>query len=316
MSLHRVPDLDSLQLLLRVAATGSLGRAAAEHGISQPAVSARIQGMERLVGFALVRRGSRGSSLTAEGSLVAGWAEEVLRAADALGTGIASLRADQEGRLRVAASFTVAEHLLPAWLVRLAADSPEVTVRLSAMNSTQVEHAVTSGAADVGFVEGPRVASAGLSSQIVARDRLVVVVPPGHPWSRRRAPVAAQEVATTRLVQREPESGTRQAFETALATYSPLATPLLELSTTTAVRAAVLAAAGPGVLSDLAVHDDLAAGTLVEVAVSGVQLSRRLRVVWPAGHRPNGPARALLAIAARHHRTQRTAADRSVRQAP
>jgi DNA-binding transcriptional LysR family regulator len=301
MGLQRVPDLDSLELLLQVAATGSLGRAGAVHGLSQPAVSARIRTMERLVGLPLVERGPRGSCLTPQGALLAGWAQDVLRSAAALDAGAASLRADQDGRLRVAASLTVAEHLLPVWLVRLAAQRPDVVVSLSAMNSTGVESVVLEGAADLGFVEGPHV-SAALHSQVVAVDRLVVVVHPGHPWARRRQPLPARELAGTRLVQREPHSGTRQALETALADFEPLAAPLLELSTTSAVRSAVVAGAGPGVLSNLAVEDDVAAGHLVEVRVAGAELARRLRAVWPAGQRPSGPARDLLLIGRRARR--------------
>ena len=74
---------------------------------------------------------------------------------------------------------------------------------------------------------------------------------------------------------------------------------MLELSSTSAVRSAVSAGAGPAVLSSLAVQDDLAAGRLVAVAVEGLDLRRSLRAVWPAGQRPAGPARDLLAIAAR-----------------
>ena len=296
MALPRVPDLDSLALLLEVAATGSLGRAAAAHGISQPAVSARIKGMEALIGFALVERSARGSTLTPAGALMADWARDVLAAATVLDTGITSLRADRDGRLRVAASLTVAEHLLPGWLVRLAAQRTDTAVSLAAMNSVEVGRAVLEGRADLGFVEGPQV-PAGLDARVVGRDRLVVVVPPGHPWARRRTPVPADELAATRLVQREPTSGTRTALEAALSRWAPLAAPLLELSTTSAVRAAVAAGAGPAVLSDLGVGDDVAAGRLVMVSVRGAELSRQLRAVWPAGQRPTGPARDLLAIA-------------------
>lgn len=73
MALDRVPDLDTLALLLEVAATGSLSRAGAAHGLSQPAVSARVRGLERLVGFPVVTRSSRGSRLTPEGALLAEW---------------------------------------------------------------------------------------------------------------------------------------------------------------------------------------------------------------------------------------------------
>jgi molybdate transport repressor ModE-like protein len=301
MGLERVPDLDSLELLLQVASTGSLGQAAAAHGLSQPAVSARVQGMERLVGFPLLERSARGSSLTPAGALVADWARDVLHAASVLEAGIGSLRADRDGRLRVAASLTVAEHLLPRWLVRLAADRPETAVSLDAMNSAEVARAVLAGHAELGFVEGPQVPS-GLDAQVVARDRLVVVVPPGHPWGRRRRPLDAAELAATRLVQREPTSGTRTALEAALTPFGPMAAPLLELSTTSAVRSAAAAGAGPAVLSDLAVGDDVAAGRLVQVAVRGADLTRLLRAVWPDGQRPAGPARDLLHIAAQARR--------------
>jgi len=296
MALEHVPDLDSLQLLLEVAEAGSLGRAAAQHGLSQPAASARIQGMERLVGFPLLTRSARGSSLTPNGALLADWARDVLGAATVLDAGIASLRGEREGRLRVAASLTVAEYLLPGWLVRLAAARPETAVSLLASNSAEVVVTVLNGEAELGYVEGPEL-PAGLQERVVGHDRLVVVVPPGHPWARRRRPVEAAELAATRLVQREPTSGTRTALEHALAGFAPMATPLLELSTSTAVRSAAAAGAGPAVLSNLAVREDVAAGRLVAIAVRGVDLNRQLRAIWPAAQRLSGPALDLLGLA-------------------
>ncbi|GGL94274.1 LysR family transcriptional regulator [Nakamurella endophytica] len=309
VGLSHVPDLDSLELLLQVAGTGSFGRAAAAHGVSQPAVSARVAAMEGLVGFPLVERSARGSSLTAQGALVADWARDVLQAASALATGIASLRADRDARLRVAASLTVAEYLVPRWLVRFAADHPDTAVSLAAVNSSAVEESVLAGDADLGFVEGPRVAAA-LGSAVVAVDRLVVVVPPGHPWARRRRPLTGQELVATRMVHREPASGTRTAFVAAVARFGAPAVPVMELSTTSAVRSAVLAGAGPAVLSTMAVENDVAANRLVVVPVADVDLSRQLRAVWPRGRRPAGPAGDLLRIAGRSERSAGRPADR------
>ena len=75
--------------------------------------------------------------------------------------------------------------------------------------------------------------------------------------------------------------------------------PLAELSSTTAIKAAVAAGVGPAVLSWLAVAADLAAGTLCAVPGSGLDLRRTVRAVWPADRRLTGPARDLYAIAAR-----------------
>jgi DNA-binding transcriptional LysR family regulator len=309
MGLDRVPDLDTLALLLQVAETGSLGRAGQVHGLSQPAVSARVRGLERLVGFPVLTRTARGSHLTGQGALLADWARGVLAAAEVLGAGIASLRADRAVRLRVAASLTVAEHLLPAWLVRLASMHPDTAVSLTAGNSADVAALVLQGDADLGFVEGPDL-PAGLDEHEVCTDRLVAVVAPGHPWARRRRPVEADELIATRLVHREQGSGTRTALERALSTLGPLASPLLELSTSTGVRSAVAAGAGPGVLSELAVRDDVASGRLVQVPVRGVDLDRSLRAVWPTGQRLSGAAADLLRLAGQQLRRARPQAAR------
>ena len=294
----RVTDLTGFDLLLSVARTGSLGRAAAEHGISQPAASARMQLLERQVGFALIDRSPRGSRLTEAGALVAGWAQAAVDAAAGLDASITALRRERYSRLRVAASMTVAEYLFPGWLGALRAADPDAAVALSAVNSAEVVHAVLAGTADIGFVEGPDI-PAGLHAEPVGGDRLTLVVAPGHPWARRRG-VPVGEVAATSLVTREAGSGTRRFLEEALLRAgATLAAPVAELSSTTAIKAAVAAGAGPAVLSSLAVAADLAAGTLCAVPVTGIDLARRLRAVWPAGQPLTGPARDLYTVAAR-----------------
>jgi DNA-binding transcriptional LysR family regulator len=75
------------------------------------------------------------------------------------------------------------------------------------------------------------------------------------------------------------------------------AAPVLEVSSTTAIKAAVIGGIGPAVLSAHAVTAELAAGTLVRLTVPDLDLSRRLRAVWPMGQTLRGPARDLLAIA-------------------
>lgn len=292
---HRVPDLAALELLLCVVRLGSLGRAAAELGVTQPAASARIRSMERQIGVALLERSPRGSRPTEAGALVAEWAVQVIEAAQALEAGIGALRERRDGQLRVVASLTVAEYLMPGWLVALHEASPGTAVTLRTANSTAVAEQVLAGQADVGFVEGTRTA-AGLSGAVVAADRLVVVVAPRHAWARRRSGIAAEELARTPLVLREQGSGTREVLDRALAGYGGTAPPLLELASTTALKAAAITGAGPAAVSELAVADELASGRLVEVPVPDLDLRRPLRAVWPTGRRPVGPARDLLSL--------------------
>jgi DNA-binding transcriptional LysR family regulator len=299
----RVSDLSGFDLLLSVARLGSLGRAAAEHGISQPAASARMRQLEGQLGVPLIDRSPRGSTLTPAGALVAGWAQAVADAAAALDASVTALRRERESRLRVAASMTVAEYLLPTWLTALRSAGSGAAVALSAVNSAEVAEAVLTGAADIGFVESPDVPN-GLRAAPVGRDALTVVVAPSHPWARRRSGVPPAELAATALVSREPGSGTRGFFEQALRDQAGLerVPPLAELSSTTAIKAAVAGGAGPAVLSSLAVAAELSAGTLRPVTVTGLNLNRTLRAVWPAGRRLSGPAGDLYAIATRSAR--------------
>jgi DNA-binding transcriptional LysR family regulator len=294
----RVSDLMPFDLLLSVARLGSLGLAAAEHGISQPAASARIRRLERQLGVTLIERSPRGSRLTADGGLVAEWAQAAVEAAAALDAGVTSLRARSDAVLRVAASMTVAEYLLPGWLTALRARDPGTVVALTAGNSAHVASAVLDSSADLGFVESPRLPP-GLASCQVGTDVLTVVVPPGHRWARRRSGITAAELTATPLVAREPGSGTRRYLEEALqAQAGPgQVPPVAELSSTTAIKSAVAAGIGPAVLSELAVAAELAAGTLYAVRVTDLDLSRRLLAVWAEGRQLIGPAADLRAIA-------------------
>ncbi|MGW7515416.1 LysR family transcriptional regulator [Streptomyces sp. NPDC054796] len=292
---HRVPDLGGLQLLLAVARLGSLGRAARESGVSQPAASSRMRAMERQLGVALLERSPRGSRLTDAGTLVTDWARRIVEAAEGFDAGVQALRDRRDSRLSVAASMTIAEYLLPGWLIALRTARPGTAVSLLAGNSAAVAERVRTGEADLGFVEGIGLPT-GLDGAVIGRDRLLVVAAPGHAWARRRGQVGAEEVAATPLILREQGSGTRQVLDDALAAHGGLAPPLLELSSTTAVKSAAVSGAGPSVLSELAVGEELSAGRLVEVPVADVRLGRELRAVWPRGARPTGPARELLTL--------------------
>lgn len=292
----RVPEIRALELLLSVARCGSLGRAAREHGISQPAAGSRIRNLEGLLGLALIERSASGSRLTPDGAMVAQWAREVVRAAAGLEAGVAALRTQHEHRLRVAASMTIAEYLMPGWLVELRSRRLQTAVALHVANSTEVARLVLDGAVDIGFVECPELAE-GLQSMVVGHDRLRLVVAPGHPWARRHRPVTAVELAATPLVAREPGSGTRETLEAVLCEFGPLAAPLVELSSTTAIKSSVAAGVGSAVLSSLAVAGEVADGRLVGVDVADVQLHRLLRAVWPAGRQLSGILRDVVAIA-------------------
>ncbi|WP_433239774.1 LysR family transcriptional regulator [Streptosporangium sp. CA-135522] len=291
--MSELPDLGSLRLLVDVDRLGSLGQAARAAGIAQPSASKRIALLERRLGLPLLERTPRGSTLTPQGVMVSAWATQVLAAAEELMRGAEAVRHGRAAHLHIAASMTVAEYLLPRWLGELQNREPQIQVGLDVQNSAEVARLV-SGGIELGFVEGPSVPP-GLTSRVVATDRLVVVVAPNHPWARRRTALLAAELAATPLVVRERGSGTRETLDRALTGHAAAA-PRLELGSNTAVKGAAREGAAPAVLSGYAVEAELATGRLAEVPTRGIDLERRLRAVWRRGRTPTGPAATLLKI--------------------
>ncbi len=289
------PDLESLQLLVQVAELGSVGKAARATGMAQPSATKRLSALERKARLPLLVRGPQGSVLTDDGKLVVAWATKLLAAADEFRTSLGALRSSRAATLRIAASMTIAEALLPRWLHSLRQVSPSVHVGLTVTNSAEVARLVLGGGDhDLGFVEGPGVLE-GLASRVVGTDELTVVVTPAHPWARRRRVLTAPELAATPLVVREAGSGTRETLDRALARHDPV-TPQLALGSNAAVKGAAVAGIAPAVLSRHAVEAELAAGSLVAVEVSDLRLERRLRAVWPRGRKITGPAATLLQV--------------------
>lgn len=295
----RMPDLASFEVFLAIAKTGSLGRAARELGLTQQAVSRRLASLEALVGMTLAVRTTRGSQLTPAGVIVAEWATRLLEIAGEVDAGMSALRKEGREKIRVVASQTISEQLMPHWLVSLQAAAarragalPQVT--LTATNSEHAIASVRDGGADLGFVENPGPPK-GLGSCVVGHDELVIVVPPTHKWTRRAGAVTARELAETPLVAREPHSGIRDSLTAALRHVlgddMQQALPVLELTSAAAMRAAVLAGAGPAAMSKLAVADDLAVGRLRAVHIPELDLRRQFRAIWLGGRTP--PAGAI-----------------------
>ncbi|GAB1644448.1 LysR substrate-binding domain-containing protein [Krasilnikovia sp. MM14-A1259] len=295
-----ISDLPALDLLLSVAETGSVGRAAQAHGITQPSASARLAKLERRLGVSLLVRSRRGSLLTPAGEAVVAWSQGVVDAAHTLADGVLTLRADRQARLRISASLTVAEYLLPGWLLNLRRTHPDLDIAADVANSQGVVEAVRSGTVDLGFVESPDI-PADLSARIVGDDRLALVVAAGYPLAAQAwRELRPADLADQTLLLREAGSGTRDTFLNALEQalgFAPALPHAISLGSTTTILATVRAQGGIGVISARAAASAVAAGDLVELRVEGLALSRPLHALW-IGRTPTAMAAELLEIAA------------------
>jgi DNA-binding transcriptional LysR family regulator len=278
--------LEQLRIFAAVARASHVTRAAASLHLGQSAVSAALAALETRHGAKLFHREGRGIVLSEIGRLFLPAAEAVLAEAGRAEALLAALTNATAGRLRLQASQTIASYWLPRHLAAFRSTHPGIALELVIGNTAEVAAAIVKGEAELGFVEGP-IDAPSLHRETIARDQLIVLVAPDHPW----AAAAPADLTATQWVLREPGSGTRAAFEAALAAHGVPVAALdiaLELPSNEAVRGAVEAGLGATALSASVAAPSLEAGLLAAVdfalpARNFSLLHHAARALSPAG---------------------------------
>jgi len=281
-----------LEVFLAVARTGSVTRAARELGLSQSAASGALAELERQFDLQLFDRVGRGVRLSDRGQAL--WPR-----AEALAEQARAVERELEGRpevgaLRVGATLTIGEYLAAPLVAEMLSRHPGARVALEIANTAQIAERVASYALDVGLVEG-EVQNSELDVTRWRDDELVVIAAPDHPLARRRA-LGDEELCSVPWILRERGSGTRQAFDRAMAGLLPRLDVVLELELTGAIKQAVAAGLGLGCVSRLAVEDDLRRRSLAACRVTGRDLRRSLFFVRRRGRAPAAAVDAWISL--------------------
>jgi LysR family transcriptional regulator, transcriptional activator of the cysJI operon len=293
-----------LTVFRAVAAQRSFRRAAEQLYLTQPAVTQQIKALEEMVGLPLFDRSGREVTLTAAGALLLKYTEQSGVLLEQAVVELASLKGQISGTLRIAASTTIAQYILPPLLGAFLRLHPAVRVELDSSNTESVADAIAAGRATLGLVEGPPHANQ-VRSEIWIDDELVLLVPPSHEWVGQRS-ITLQQIAAAPLLMRERGSGTREVIEATLETAGLPARDLrvaIELNSTEAILGCIESGIGVGFVSRSAVQRQLAMGTLSIVQVAGLTIPRNLLLLTPVGPEPAGAAAAMMELL-RKHRAQ------------
>jgi DNA-binding transcriptional LysR family regulator len=258
--------LDQLRIFVAVAERQHVTQAARALNLAQSAASNAIAALESRHDTKLFDRVGRRIELTEAGRIFLAEARAVLARTEAAELVLSEFSGLKRGTLSVQASQTIANYWLPRHLVAFRRAYPRVQIRLAIGNTEQVAAAVESGTAELGFVEGA-VESEHLATTPVARDQLVVVVGLEHPWGGRGR-LTHRDLSEGEWILREPGSGTRSVFESALSQLGIAPGALrvqLELPSNEAVRAAVEAGLGATAISASVAAPSIEAGLLRQV---------------------------------------------------
>jgi DNA-binding transcriptional LysR family regulator len=258
--------LEQLRIFVAVAERQHVTQAAHALNLAQSAVSHAVAALETRHDTKLFDRVGRRIELTEAGRAFLTEARAILSQVERAELALSEFGNLERGTLTVQASQTIASYWLPRHLVAFRRAHPRIDIRLAIGNTAQVAAAIETRTAELGFVEGS-VESEQLVSVPIARDQLVLVVGPDHPWAGS-SDLTARGLRDSEWVLREPGSGTRSVFEQALAKLGvdPGCLQIaMELPSNEAVRAAVEAGLGATALSASVAVPSIESGLLHHV---------------------------------------------------
>lgn len=274
------PSLHAMEIFLAVVDHGTMTAAAEIEGVAQPAISVHIRNLERFFGVPLLERHGRRVRPTPYGEVLATYTRRLLDHVDELGTALRRIEGLETGRLVIGASATVAETWLPQVLGRYSQAYPGIELEVSIGNSGRVLQDLRDrriGLAVVGRADD----APDLVAVPVFRDVLRVFASAESAWSRR-ASMCMDDLLDETFVLREPGSATREVMFSCLEAvgFSPRRT--IQLGSNEAVKRAVAAGLGIGILSAQTLDVDVRSGDVVLLPCDDWSCHRQFWIVQRA----------------------------------
>ncbi len=285
--------IDWLRSFLAVIETGGFTRAARSLRLSQPAVSTHVRELEKSLGSRLFEHVGGRVRVTRAGEAAAREARRLLEDVRELHRTVSESEAGVEGLVKIGASTTPGNYLLPVLLSRFEHKYPRARAVLSIGNSGRIMDLLRLNEVDLGVI-GMEPEGEEFTSARFVEDEIVFFASPDHPLARRRK-VALSDLVSQRLLLREQESATRKLVE---GWFSRRRTPpdVVELGSPETVKRVAAAGMGIGVLSKYAIEWEVRLGQLAQLPVADFSLTRWLYVVHHRRKHLSRGIRALLEI--------------------
>lgn len=276
-----------LRVFAAVARHLNFTKAANELHISQPAISKHIQELESTYAVRLFERAGHRITLTPAGEAFLKYAEQILEEYRLLGLEMNLHSGSFSGMLRIGASTTIAQYVIPEIVAKFIQRFPDIRLTLFSGNSEQIEQELVGHRIDLGLVESSS-RHAGLKYSHIGRDELVLVT---SSRNRTKEEVAVGELKSLPLVLRETGSGTLEVIEKSLFKHNVKLTDLtilLQIGSTEGIKNFLdNCPSAYAIISIAALSKELLANTLQVVEIEGVTIEREFAFVVQQGSQNN-----------------------------
>jgi DNA-binding transcriptional LysR family regulator len=261
-----------------VATYGSFAKAAASMFLTQPSVSARVQGLERALGRRLFERTGRGVRLTRAGGVFLPIAERLLKTAVEGRQALEAAQSSEGGLVTVAAALSVSTYLLPEIVKGFRDEHPAARVSIRSGHSRDVLRMVMDEEAEIGLARG--LTHPAVHTVRLGHDEIILVAPPSHPFAHRRR-VSLAEVAGQPLILFDKGSSDWVLITGFFRRGGLLPNVVLELEGIEAAKKMVEKGIGITMLPLLAVRQELWTHSLVHVRINDARsLARHVDLVY------------------------------------
>lgn len=282
--------LRQLQVFEAVARHLNFTRAAEELFLTQPAVSMQIKQLEEQLGQPLFEQIGKKIHLTDPGQEVYRYSQSISRQLDEMEKVLEEMKGLQLGRLTLAVAST-ANYFLPTLLGVFNQRYQGVTVDIEVTNRENLLKALAANTIDFAIMGQPP-DGLGLVASAFLDNPLVVLAAPDHPLATQHD-IAPERLAQETFIQREPGSGTRAAHERFFAEHGGITfSKTMEMNSNEAIKQAVQAGLGIGVLSIHTMEVELMLERLAVLDVSGFPIMRHWYIVHREGKRFTAIAQA------------------------
>ncbi|WP_018930649.1 LysR family transcriptional regulator [Gracilibacillus lacisalsi] len=287
-------NITTLQMFCLVVDVGSISQAAKLSYVSQPAVTKQIHQLETTYNTLLFDRKDGRLTLTENGKILYPFAKSIVEDFKRSKDAIEVNNKNYHESLKVGASLTIGEYLLPGFLGKFNKKKPNINISLLVENTPRVLEALSNGIIDLALVEGI-ITDKNLQVESIAEDELILIHSPDHAWKDRES-ISLQELVNEKMLWREPTSGTRLIIENFLREYDILDSieSYMDLGSTQAIKSAVEANLGISIVSSLTVKRELELGLLCETKIKDVAFKRNLWLVTRKQRFSKNSARAFV----------------------
>ena len=288
-------QIKQLEVFVQVARLKSFSKAAEALYLTQPTISAHISALENELGTKLVVRSTKEIQLTATGSVLYSYANQILGLCERAEQDVKTASSDIQGTLSIAASTVPSQYLLPRILPSLRQRYPKVFFQIYQGDSSQVAQRIFENGAELGIIGSP-IQKAGCVCTPFFSERMVIVTPNTPEYRELDGQMTGQMLRSSFFLAREPGSGTRKRSEEFLRSIGVDPRDLslaAQFQSTESILQGVKNGLGIAIVSGLAASDYVQMGAILSFDFDSSLLTRQFYLIHHR-NRPHSPAAAML----------------------